>query len=107
MRSWRDTLQRPSKVLPEKVEVPFDTAGAADHHVIRSRKAIRGNDFPRKLPEAPLHAVACDGVPDLATDGEAHAFCVAAILPVADEEHESGRRGAPSGVRREEIRAFL
>ena len=61
----------------------------------------------RQRPEAPAHAVAGDGIADLAADSEPDSLERILVTAVADEEHESGGRGSPTGVRREEIRPFL
>ena len=75
--------------------------------MIGAGKADRRDDFTRELAEAPLHPVADDGVPDLLADGESDPHDRVVVTPVADEKHESGSRGPPSGVGREEIRTFF
>ena len=64
-------------------------------------------DFAGERPEAPFHAVADDGLADFLADREADAHLLVAVGAIAYEEHESRSRGSPSGIGREEIRAFL
>ena len=68
---------------------------------------MAGKDFAGEGAQPPLHPVAYDGPANLFRDREADAHLRVGIVAVADEEHESGSRGAPAGVRRKEIRAFL
>jgi len=65
-----------------------------------------GDDLARKLAEAPLHAIANDGVADLLADRIANPLERIAILPVTNEKDETRRRCPPAGVRSEEIRAL-
>ena len=68
--------------------------------------ATAEDDLARKLPEAPLHAVAHDGVADFLAHRIADPLQRIAVFPVADEKDKAGRRRAPTGVRSEEIRAL-
>ena len=68
--------------------------------------AVNRDYLPGKRTKPPLHPVSDDGVADLAADCETDALRRISIGPVTHKEHESSRRGAPSGVRREEVRAF-
>ena len=65
-----------------------------------------GKDLAGQRAEAPLHAVADDRAADLLGDGEADALDRIAVLAVADEQDEAGRRRAPAGVGGEEIGAL-
>ena len=56
--------------------------------------------------EAPLHAIADDGLADLLADGEADALQWIAVLAITHEKDKARRRRAPSGVRSEKVRAF-
>jgi len=69
--------------------------------------AVRGDEFAGEGPEPPLHPVADDCASDFLADRKADAHPRVVVAAVADEEHESGSRGTPTGVRGEEIRAFL
>ena len=64
------------------------------------------DDLARKLAEAPLHAIAHDGVADLLADRKANPLERIAVFPVANEKYETRRRCPPTGVRSEEIRAL-
>jgi hypothetical protein len=75
--------------------------------MIRAAVAVNRDDFARKRPEPPLHPVSDDGIADLLCDGESDAHLRVLVAAIADEEHEPGHRRAPSGVRREKIRALL
>ena len=68
--------------------------------------AAAGDDLARKLPEAPLHAVAHDGVADFLAHRIADPLQRIAVVPVADEKDKTRRRRAPTGVRSKKIRAF-
>ena len=63
--------------------------------------------FAGERAEAPLHAVADDGVADFLGDGDAGAHLRVVVAAVADEEHEAGGRRAPAGVGGEEVGALL
>ena len=107
MRSRAGLFESACKVLAQQCELAFDAAGAADHDVIGAGETVHWNDFPGKRAEAPLHPVSDDGVADLFADRESNAHQRVAFPAIADEEHESRRCGTPSGVRGQEIRAFL
>ena len=68
--------------------------------------AATRDDFPRKLAEAPLHAVANDGLADLLADRIANPLERIAVFAVTNEKDETRHRCAPTGVRSEEIRAL-
>ena len=68
--------------------------------------AARRDDLPRKFAEAALHPVANDRAADLLADGVADSLDRIAVRAIADEENETRRRRAPSGVRGEKVRAF-
>ncbi len=68
--------------------------------------ATAEDDLARKLPEAPLHAVAHDGVADFLAHRIADPLQRIAVLAVTDEEDKTRCRRAPTGVRSKEIRAF-
>jgi hypothetical protein len=106
-RSFRDTLQRPREVLPQKREFALDSAGTADHHMIGPGIAVRWDQFSRESPESALHSISGDGVADPAGDCEADAHPRVLVTAIADEKNKSRHCGAPSGVRRKEIRALL
>jgi hypothetical protein len=72
--------------------------------MIGADEAVGGNQFAGECPESALHPVADDRAANLLGDCEADSLQRIAILAVANEEHESGHRRAPSGVRSEEIR---
>jgi len=74
--------------------------------VIGAGLALRRDELTGQSTEAPLHPVADDGATDFLGDGETDPLGRVAILPVADEKDESGRRRAPAGVRSEEVRAL-
>lgn len=75
--------------------------------MVGTRQSLGGNDFAGERSHPPLHPVSNDGVADLAGDRESDSYLRVAVVPVTDQKDESGGRGAPSGVRREEVRAFL
>ena len=75
--------------------------------MIGAGKAVLGNDFTSERTEPAFHSVASDGIPDFPGNGKADSLLRVTVLAVADQEHEAAGRGSPSGVRREEIRAFL
>jgi hypothetical protein len=106
LQSWPRLCECADQVLAKFVEVPLDSAAAADHHVIRAGIALLGENFAGESAKAALHAVADDGPADLLADGEANAAKRIAIVTMANEEHKAGCRRTPSGVRSEEIRAF-
>ena len=66
-----------------------------------------GKNLAGKRPKAPLHAVADDGVADFLCNREPGPNLRVAVGAVADEEHESGSRRAPSGVRGQEVGTLL
>jgi hypothetical protein len=99
-------LQGTRQFLPKQREFALDPGGAADHHMIRSGKAMHGNDFAGERAETSFHSVTGDRISDSAADGETDSLQRILVLSIADEEHESGSRGTPAGVRRKEIRAF-
>jgi hypothetical protein len=68
--------------------------------------ALGGKHFTRQSAEAPLHAVADDGLPDLLADGESDALGLIAVLAISDEQDEARHRGTLSSVRGQEVRAF-
>ena len=68
--------------------------------------AARRDDLSRELAEAALHPVANDRTADLLADGVADSLEGIAVRTIANEEDESGRRRAPSGIRGEKVRAF-
>ena len=65
-----------------------------------------GQDFAGKRSEPALHAVADHRIADLPGDRKADALGRIAIGAVADQQDESGRGRAPTGVRSKKIRAF-
>ena len=68
--------------------------------------AAGGKHFMCQSAEAPLHAVADDGLPDLLADGESDALGLIAVLAISDEEDEARHRDTLSSVRGQEVRAF-
>jgi hypothetical protein len=62
--------------------------------MVGTREAPRRNDFPSEGTKAPLHPIANDGPADFPRDRESDAHGRVRILPVADEEDESGCRRA-------------
>ena len=74
--------------------------------MIRAGKAAPWQDFTGQRPQATFHPVADDGAADLLGDGEPDANGFVAIGAVADQQDESGRGRAPTGVRSKKIRAF-
>jgi hypothetical protein len=92
--------------LTKIAEVALDPAATADHHMVGAGIALCGQNLAGEGAEAALHPVAHDRSANLFADGEANAPKRVAIVTIANEEHESGCRRAPSGVRSEEIRAF-
>ena len=64
------------------------------------------DELAGKLAEAPLHAIAHDGVADLLAYRIANPLQRIAVIAVANEKDKAGCRRAPTGVRGEEIRAF-
>ena len=56
--------------------------------------------------QAPLHAVADDGVADLFGDGEADADRIVAVIAGTDLKDETGSRDAPAAVGGKEVGAF-
>jgi hypothetical protein len=88
---------------PKQPEIALDALGSADHHMIAARNPLRRHDLAGQRAEAPLHAVADDGAPDLLGDGESNADRRVLIVAIADEKDEAGRCRAPAGVRRDEI----
>ena len=64
------------------------------------------DQLARKLAKAALHAIADDGIADLLADRVADPFQRIAILAVTDEEDETRRRRAPTGIRSKKIRAL-
>ena len=103
----RYSLEGAREVASKQRIVALDPAGAADHYMVGAGKTANGDDFPCKRAEAALHPVAGDGVADLLADGEAYPHSRVAATAAADQKYERRGRGAPSGVRREKIRAFL
>jgi hypothetical protein len=100
-------MQRFGQVLSKEREFPFYPGLPANHHMVGTGKAVREDDFAGKSAETPLHPVARDGVAHLLADRESHAHELVLVASIADEKHESGRGGTPSGICRQEIRAFL
>jgi hypothetical protein len=90
----------------QQAEIAFDSVSAADHDMVGAGQAMRRDKLSGESAEAPLHAVADDGPADLLGDRETDPLGRVAVLPVADEQDESGRRRAPAGVRSEEVLAF-
>ena len=106
MRSRAGLFESACKVLAQQGELAFDAAGAADHDMVGAHMAGYRHQLAGERAEAPLHAIADDGLADLLADGEADALQWIAVLAIADEKDEARRRRAPSGVRSEEVRAL-
>ena len=68
--------------------------------------SLRRNDFASQGAKAALHSVADNRAPDFLGHREADPLDRLTILPITDEEDESGRRRTPAGVRSKKIRAF-
>lgn len=64
------------------------------------------DDLSRELTEAAFHPIANDRAADLLADRIADSLDGIAVRAIADKEHQSRRRRAPSGVRGEKVRAF-
>jgi hypothetical protein len=84
LQSWPRLCECADQVLAKFVEVPLDSAAAADHHVIRAGIALLGENFAGESAKAALHAVADDGSADLLADSEADASKRIAIVTVAN-----------------------
>jgi len=97
--------ERLFEIFRELRERPFDAAGAADQDMVGAGEAGLGEDRPGELAQAAPHPIADDGVADLLRDGEAEPHRRVAVVAGADEQDEAGRRRAPAGIRREEVRA--
>jgi hypothetical protein len=87
-------------------EIPLDTPGAADHHVVGAGNAISRDDLASERSKAPLHPVAHDGSADFFGDCETDAHRGVAILALADQQNESGRGRPLAAVGRDEVRAL-
>ena len=74
--------------------------------MIRAVDALDRYDLAGERPEPALHAVTDDGAADLPGDGESDALGRVAVLAIADQQDESGRRRALAGVRSEKVRSF-
>jgi hypothetical protein len=84
LQSWPRLCECADQVLAKFVEVPLDSAAAADHDVIRAGIALLGENFAGESAKAALHAVADDGSADLLADSEADASKRIAIVTVAN-----------------------
>jgi hypothetical protein len=100
-------LEGAGELLSQLAEIALDSAGAADQHMVGPGKAPGGQKLSGERAQAALHAVANDRAADLLGDGETDAHRLIRVLPLADEQDETGRRHATAAVRGKKVGALL
>src|SRR5688572_28384945 len=90
----------------EKGEIALDAAGAADQDMVGALDAADRQYLAGECPEPPLHPVADDRAADLLRHRNSEADRRFAVLPLADEQDEAGRRSPVAAIARQEIGAF-
>jgi hypothetical protein len=98
-------LERVLEIGPKRSEIALDAAGAADQDMVGARDAPVRQDLAGEGTEPPLHPIADDRAADLLRHSDAEADRRIAVLPVADEQDEAGRRGPAAAISRQEIGA--
>ena len=96
----------PVAVIDQKGIIAFDTARAADQHVVGAGDASARQIVAGKRPKPPFHAVAHDGVADLLRHCDAESLVLAAVTTRTHLEDETGHGDSPAAIGREEIRPF-
>jgi hypothetical protein len=98
-------VQCAGELRAEQAEVSFNPFGAPYHHMIGAGKAFGGHDFSGESAQATLHSVADHGAANLLGDGESDAHRRVRVLPITDEQNESGRGCALTVIRGDEVSA--
>lgn len=97
-QSRADALKRLEKLAAQCIEVPLDTALAADQYMVSARHAFGWEQFVAQGPEPSFHAVAHDCASDFLGNRDPEPNRCIAIVPVANKKDKSGHDGPVAAI---------